>query len=159
MTAPSNSSSNFLDPGIIFPDDSEQLKYVLRDAYYNTASAVNTREVSIYALIEIVTGGQYYIPSNPQKYRSVFRKCFYISSLAAGTAVLINHGIIGITQFTQIYGTAVGSPYFFPIPYSSISGSTYNIDLKCTATQIDLNVGTDCPSLTMINIVLEYLKN
>ena len=158
--APLNTVAFYLDPQVIFPEIKDELFiYTLRDLYLRTADCVNGREISIYPLNEIINGNSYYTVGNPQKFRQVFRKCFDIGPIAPGATSTTAHGITNITECTRIYGDCVTSVVDYrPIPYSSATDVTKQIEIQMTATNIIIINGASSPNLTKVSVTIEVLK-
>lgn len=163
MITPSNQQQQpYLPTSRIFPaQNAVQLEPELVKAYIDTAQAINVRTIGIFENIQIVTGERWFSadPLNALLKRQTYRKTFTFGAIATNTAIVINHGITGITECTRIYGTCVTStPDFRPIPYVSV-GATHNIDLRVTSTQIIILNDATAPAIVNGIIVLEYLLN
>lgn len=154
--APPNSDANFVDPSLYLPEDDKQSKNLLRDRHFDSATAINNREISLYPLTEIICGNQIFT-SNPQKYRGCFRKTFQLPATVAGATATINHEISGAVLYLRIFGTATTASDFRPIPHASNIANT-NIEIRVTSTQISVINGTASPNITGGIIVLEYTK-
>jgi hypothetical protein len=159
---PDNALGFFLDPSIRFPEDEFEFKRVLRDAYYQTALCVNGRVIAIFPLNEIISGKSYYTVGNPQKFRSVYRKCFNITNsvpLAPGATSTTAHGIANIVEFPLIQADCVTNvPDYRVIPYASATDVTKQIEILIDNTNIYIINGANSPTLNKISVVLETLK-
>lgn len=154
---PQDALGNFLDPQLIIPDD-ESAKYVIRQAFYDTAEAVNVREISEYPLKEIVNGNLMFTSGNPLKYRTVFRKVFEVGAILAGATSTTAHSISGITEATHLYGTAVTSTgNFLPLPHASNTANA-SVELYADATNVYIVNGSGADDIDSAIIVFELVK-
>lgn len=142
----------------------EPLQDILSLIYKRLARAVNTKEGSLFDLYERGNFQQYYTVGQPFVYRNVYRMVFDMvdlngGSIAPGATVAFAHGITGITQTTDIYGSATNStPRYLPLPYVSATTLTNQIEIYLTATQVVLVNGATQSALTSASIVAEYVK-
>lgn len=156
--SPSGSQGYFLDPTLIIPEDKTDLEYKAKDLYSQIADATNIREVSLYPLLEIETGQQWFTVGNPQVYRDGWRKVISIGSVSAGgSSGAIPHGITGITAMTHYYGMGVSGSNYYALPYAEAAG-TGNIEVQVTNTSVTVIGGATAPALTDVYVVLEYIK-
>lgn len=144
-----------------FPMKPEQLEPVLSKMYAEVSSATNNRTISIYDTQQIATGEKWFNTGDQlQNKRQAYRKVFQRGAIAAGTTDTFAHSISGITMCTHIYGTCVTDvPDFRPIPYSSATDVTAQIELLVDATSFTIINGTASENITSATIVLEYLLN
>jgi hypothetical protein len=93
------------------PEQWEQSRPVLIEYFKKISNAVNIREIG-WLLDEELISGKQYIPgtNNNQAFRTVFRKCFDLGALTAGTNS-VAHGITIDTNFSLIdlWGAATDS--------------------------------------------------
>jgi len=156
---PVNTLANFLDPSIILPEEASQLKYVLRDAYYRTADAVNSREISYYPLQEIVCGNFFFTSGNPQKFRLAYRKVFEVGAIATGATSTVAHGITGLVEFTHIYGTLITDVVDYrPLPFVSAVAVNQQTSVQVVGANYVIVNGAAAPNITNGILILEYLK-
>lgn len=138
-------------------------------SYKRLASAINTKENSLYLLQETASFNQYFTTNNPQQNRNVYRSVFDMVSLNGG-AIGINtkasfaHNITGINSPTNLYGAATTSTAnYISLPYISVKTESDEIQIYATATDIVLVTGATIDggdnSLTQAYIVFEYTKN
>jgi hypothetical protein len=157
--SPSNSLGAFVPINQTFSEDQSQFLIQITNRDRDIARYINAREIAIYDLIEILTGEQWF-GATPQVKRDVFRRVYQLGATAAGATTTIAHGITGLTAFTHIYGTAVTAVVDYrPIPYSSVTAVTDQIEINVDATNINVSNGATAPNITSGIIVLEYLKN
>lgn len=157
---PSNTIGNtYLATFRDFQQDDEQLRLLISKVYTEIANSVNLKENGVYDLVETQNSQQFFVVGNAQKKRFAFRKIILFGPIAAGASSSLNHGIVGITMCTHIYGTCITDiPDFRPIPHAAVVANA-NIAVIVTATQVTINVGAASPNVTSAMIVLEYLKN
>lgn len=162
---PTNTLGSFLPINQTFSEDDEQrlIQQTLRDR--DIARNVNLREIAIYDTTEVPTGEQWFNNANAQVKRNGFRKVYSFGAFAAGTTATIPTGLAGVTIYTHIYGTAItttpvgGSFVYVPLPYTSTSGPTFNIDLRVADTNIQIIFGAAGFSVSSGIVVLEFLKS
>ena len=157
---PANSKAAFLPTYDVFSEDESQRLYQLNKNYTDTANAVNVREISLYDTVELLDGQQFFTTGNAQKKRYGYRKVFSIGTVNAGATLTTAHGLTGVTIFTNIYGTVITAiPDYRPMPYSSATLITDQIQIYCDSTNVYVVNGATAPQITSGLIVLEYLKN
>lgn len=158
--SPINALTAFLNTSIVFSEDETQRLYELTQFSIDTANYINIREIAQYEIVEILNGQRFSDATDANVKKFAFRKVFYFGAIAAGAPLVIPHGITGIVDGTHIYGTCVTNvPDFRPIPYSSATLVTNQIELKVSPTDITIVVGATSPAITSGKIILEYLKN
>lgn len=156
---PSNSLGNFLDPTIFLSDEPKQFSYQMREAYYNIADTVNSREISYYPLQEILCGQFFFTSGNPLKFRSIFRKTFEIPATAAGATTNIAHGITGLQELTHIFGTLITDVVDYrPLPYASEAAANQSTSVKVVGANIVIINGAAAPNITSGIVVVEFTK-
>lgn len=157
---PANSKAAFLPTYDVFSEDESQRLYQLNKNYTDTANAVNVREISLYDTVELINGQQFFTAGNAQRKRFGYRKVFSIGAINAGVTLTTAHGISGITLFTQIFGTVITNvPDYRPIPFTSATAVTAQIEIRADTTNIYIVNGATAPPITSGIVVLEYLKN
>jgi len=163
MTTPSNQQFQpYLPTSRNFPvSDLIQLEPELTKSYIDIARAVNLRTIGIFETVQIITGERWFSidPLDVNNKRQTYRKVFPFGTIAAGTTLLIAHGLTGINEFTKISGTCVTDmPDYRPIPYAT---NTVNsaIELNVDNTDIIITVGALSPNIIKGIIILEYLLN
>ena len=168
-----NLPDNFLPTTANFPSDPDHFSNRLHETYVDIARNVNSREISLYELTELVTGQTFFDKSNNQNRRYAYRKCFTFGVIASGGTLNIPHGIsnvpsvanpTGKTIFTNIYGTYLDNSYYQkPVAYSVFGPAFigYQFDIKIDDTNIILVNGTAGTAVATISgiVILEYLKN
>lgn len=161
---PINSIGPFISTSTFFPENFDEFRVKFLELYRDLANTVNTREVGIYDLQELLTGERWSIIGDPQKKRQTFRKIFYPGAVVAGATLTFAHGITGFTTltFTHIYGTVITNAATFnkrPIPYASATLVTNQIQIDADDTNVRIINGATAPNITSSIVVLEYLKN
>lgn len=157
---PSNTMGNFVDPTLYLTEEDGQLIYQLKDAHYNNALCINSREIAYYPLLEILSGRQYFTNGNPQSYRGVFRQTYVVPPIATGAVGTFAHNITGAQEFVQIYATVkTDVPDSRPVPYASTVAVNQQISLTIGAVNIVIVNGAASPNITGGSVVLYYTKN
>ena len=160
------SQINQIPISIELPKKYEEAHEILSLLLKRINDAVNKKEGSLYSLAEFGNFQSYFIQSDPNNFRNVYRKVFDMVNLnggniGAGATASFAHGISGITQTTRIYGSATNSdatPRYMPLPYAS-EINTRNIEIYLTSTNVVLVNGSTQTALTSATIVAEYVKN
>jgi len=157
MIIPLHNRQSFLITSRFFPPDLTLLTPVLNKSYIEMSHATNDRTIGIHALMEVVTGEKWLQEENPLISIQSFRKVFSFLTLAQGAVLTIDHGIVGLDQFSKTYGECkTDFPDFRPIPYISTTLLTENIATRRTDTQIIITNGTTAPNIINGIITLEY---
>ena len=157
-----NTPETFLPTSEVFPEDNKQFLDKLNTIYTDIAKQTNCREIARYEATEILTGQQFYDPTNAQTRNSTYRKVFFFGAIASGATLNIAHGITGQTLFTYIGGGCLDvTPYYKPLPYVSMANLGFQIDIKIDAVNIIIvnGVAGTAPKISKGVVVLEYLKN
>ena len=157
---------NQLPISLELPKKYEEAHEVLSLLLKRINDAVNKKEGSLYSLAEFGNFQSYFIQTDPNNFRTVYRKVFDMvnlngGSIAPGATVSSAHGISGITQTTRIYGSATNSDapvHYLPLPYASQT-TTKIIEIYLTPTNVVLVNGSTQTALTSATIVAEYVKN
>jgi hypothetical protein len=158
--------ANQLPVSFDLPEDQEQWRIEMELMVKRIANVVNTKEGALYVPQEVATFQLYFTPPpDTQVFRNTYRFTFDMVALNGGvplaptTPYSFAHGIVGITQATMIWGTAVTDdvpPRFVPLPYVS-QVEAEEIQIYMTATTINIVTGSN--TLTSCLITTEYLKN
>ncbi len=160
---PSNTNGVFLPTTQYFPEDAQRFREILTFVYSDIARRLNDKEIALYDLVELVTGEQWFTTGDPQIKRGGFRQVYEVTAIAPGATLLIPHNISGVnttTTFTHIYGTAFTSfPDNRPIPFSSATVVTDQIEIEVRANNIRIVNGATAPAIVSGVVVLEYLLN
>jgi len=155
-----NVQSPFLITSRKFQEAWAELEPTLSKSYTEIAQAVNFRTIGLYELTQINTGNKYFNTGDPQNRKQSYRKLFSFGAIAAGATLNINHGLTGVTNFVQIYGTChTDAPDSRPIPYVSTAAVNQQIQIRVTSTQIVIINGAGANNITDGIITLEYLLN
>lgn len=155
---PVNTKAPYLQTSLYFPDDFDEFRVKFTAVFQDIANCVNVREISIYNEVENLTGELWPVQTpvpgdtSSQRTRQTFRKIFFFSD----ATLTFNHGIVGATLFTHIYGTATDGTIFFPIPY--VFPPAQQIGIRVTSTQVVIQKAGGAPAITNGTVVLEYLK-
>lgn len=163
---------NQLPISVDFPNEINALSDTLYLIYRRIANAVNTREGSIYDLKELYNFNGYFVPGTPNSFRTVYRYVYDMVAqnggpITAGTTVAVAHNIpppatIANLNGTHIFGSATNSdvtPKRMPLPYSSATLITNNVEIYFNDTDVVLINGSTQSTLTYATVVLEYVKN
>jgi hypothetical protein len=166
---PSNSDSSFLPVEFSLPleKDNNSFKDFISKRERLTASLLNIKEIASYQKVEQMNGQQWFNTTSPSSAiaRYSFRKCFDMTALngadiAPGATFSTAHGITGLTIPTRIFGTATTKTTvkYLPLPYSSATVITKNIEIWADGTNVNITNGATQLALTQVWITLEYVK-
>ena len=160
---PANTRSLFLPTSQVYPEDESQRLIVLTDVYTQIAMRVNQKYVGLFPLDEIQNGAQFFNSASPRNVRFGFRKVFEIGAIVAGATDTTAHGITGFSTltFTSITGTAVTAAATFnkiPLPYTSATLITDQVQLDVDDTNIRIINGATASDIASGIVILEYLK-
>jgi hypothetical protein len=156
---PTFSLGNYLEESVSLPDDPAEFKRILKTALEDILKQVNRKDTGAYEEVEILNNQQFF-GATAQVKRNVYRRVYDFGAIATGATLNIAHGLIGVTEFTRIYGTAVtGVPDFRPIPRTSTVNINQQISLDIVGVNIVIINGAGGPNITGGIIVLEYVKN
>ena len=152
------SQAPYLSTSEFFPEDPSQLLIQLTANHTNIASSLNIREIAQYEDgVAVQTGQQFSVPNSQNKNFS-FRNVYYFGAIAAGVVLTIPNNIVGVIQFTRMYGTCItAATDFRPLPFVSITALTDQIAIRADATNLYIGVGTTSPNVVSGIAVLEYL--
>lgn len=158
--APINSKTAFLNTSIVFSENESQKIYELTKLTTDLANYINLREIAQYDLVELLTGQQYFDPTNAQRKRQSYRKAFAIGAIAAGGNETKAHGINSFTIMPHFFGGVITDVVDYrPIPFVSTIAVTDQISVQTDSTNYIITVGATSPNVTSGILVLEYLKN
>jgi len=149
-----------LPENVSFSEDKKQFLEQITKYYNSVARKVNEKERAYYPEeVEILNCQRYFVNGDPQTYRSVFRKVFPFGAIAAGAALNIVHGITGIVELTNLYGTCITTVVDYrPIPFNSVAAANQGIQVLLAGVNITITNGGAAPNITSGIIVCEYLK-
>jgi hypothetical protein len=147
----------FLRTSREFPEDLHQLCVESNKSYVDTANAVNVRTIGIFpANRPAITGNSYFLSSNRQQ---SLRQVFPFGAISSGASLSIPYTIMGIQQFSAIYGTCItDAPDNRPIPYASVTVDA-NIELEVTFSNIVITAGSGGANILSGIIIIEWLSN
>lgn len=165
---------NQLPISIDFPRESDRFYEELTLLMKRIINSLNTKEGSLYTLIEQFNFNQYFINGDPNNFRNVYRKVFDMVQLnggpiGPGVTVSKPHNIplpfpTNLFNGSHIFGSATNSdvapngPKRMPLPYASeIDGK--NIEIFLDDVNVVIINGSTQTTLTYATIVAEYLKN
>jgi hypothetical protein len=153
-------TSTYLPTYVNFPvQKPPELERVLVKAYTDIALQLNLKENAQYETFETNDGQQFYDLVNPKIKRFVFRKVIETGPIATGAVVNIAHGIVGMTDFANIYGTvATDAPDWRPVPSVGPWGTDL-LSVWVTAVNIHIESGLTFPNILSGRVILEYFKN
>jgi len=137
-----------------FPvEDGPNLEKQLVNAYQQTATAVNQRDIGTYDT-NIVPNGQRWFAANNAKLRDAFRIVVQVSD----AVLTVAHGIPLINQLTRLYGTFFDGTSWQTLPFISVTGVTNQISIRVTSTQVIVTKGAGAPPTIASGIVVvEYI--
>lgn len=147
---------NQLSVSVELPRDLEGLRDAFNDLYQDIASTTNTKVGGVYVPIEKLTSAQYFIASNPQKNRAVYRMVVDFGALPNTTNKSVAHNISGWNnqyRLVQSYGGATD-----PTGISAIPVPNDNIFLEINATNVIITTTADYSAYTETTVVIEYTK-
>lgn len=148
---------NQLAISVELPNDLEGLRGAVNDLYQDIATTVNSKEGSLYVPIEKLTSGQYFLASNPQQNRAVYRMVVDFGALPNTGTKSVAHGIVGWDanfRLVRAYGAATD-----PVGFSGIPIPNDNIFLEINATDVIVTTTANYSAYTESTIVIEFTKN
>jgi hypothetical protein len=150
------SLQNQLAVSVEFSEDLKELREDINNVYQNIASAVNNKIGGLYVPQEKISSQQYFLSTNVQKYRNVYRMTVDFGTLPNAGTKSVPHNIQGWNsnfRLTCMYGGATDPINLkaLPVPNDGISLSMDQNNVTITTT-IDLSTFTAC------TIVIEYTK-
>lgn len=159
MTNPLTENT-LLNASEVFHLDPQQFNIQLTNLYTRMANSTNLKEIALYPNTEILNGQQWYDLTDTDGFRQTFRQVFPFTTISAGATLTIAHGIAAFTMITAAYGSVTTAVVDYrPIPYSSASAVTAQVEVKIDATNVYVINGSTAPNITSGFVVLEYLKN
>ena len=140
-------------------NQNQDLSQTITQIYRRIARAVNTKEGSIYDLVEQGNFKQFFTPlagtpGIPFVYRPCYRYTFDLvalngANIPGGAAVSFVHGIVGLTATALLYASCTSiAGDFFTVVYPNATATTTNINF----------VNPLGVALTSAIFVFEYLK-
>ena len=157
--------SNTLITSRPFPQDVGQLTKELNKMYTEVSQSVNFKTNGMYELNQTNTSNSWFSTGDIQSKRQSFRQVYQFGVINAGANLQITHGITGLIQIVQIYGTCITAAsvnpngLYLPIPYVSTSNVNKQIELDMNATKITITNGSGADNIVSGIIVVEYLLN
>jgi hypothetical protein len=145
------------------PDQWENSRQFIVEMIRKITDAVNNREIGFYLDEELLSGKSWIAgPSQPQQFRSVFRKVIDTGALPAAGTKNVPHGINITSNFTlvHLYGAATDPVQLFsiPLPFSEQAApANGNIQLNLDATNVQITVGSNRSNYSRSFVVAEYL--
>lgn len=152
----------FLRAQTSFPREINDLVEELDKNWVDTASAINNRIISLFAINKsVVTGETWYIFQN--KKQQSLRRVYTFGAIAPGTELDIPINISGFTQFSRIWGTTVTTAIDWrPLPYIDPAVLTTGVALLvgpvAGVNSIRIILGATAQPVTSGLVVLEWLS-
>ncbi len=150
------------------PDTWDEAKITLVEHLKKISNAVNLREIGWYLDEELLSGKQFYPPTNSsgtsQQYRSILRKVVNFGDVAPigiplGTKT-VPHGLNFDANFTlmNLYGAATDPINFFAINLGHVAAAPNQVELFINGTDIVTVSGVDRSAYSRVYIVIEYIQ-
>lgn len=165
MTAPFQTlRTPFLVQTRQFPLNEKEFPNTMAKVYYDIASAVNSREISIYETFQTNTGQRWFNTGDPTNKLQAFRTCYVLPSIANGVnSIPVSMVLDTNTQFVNIYGTA-NSPstgFSIPLPYVNVTTPGDEIELRVNWNTSSIEIVTSTANWTTFSaiVVLEYIED
>lgn len=154
---------NQLPVSMEFPPSYEEFLPIMSLLYKRIVAAMNSKEGSLYTIIEQGNFQRYYTPSDPQTFRNVYRLVVQVTPLVAGPNPF-PHGIPSIAgfTFTHIYGVIQNATptLVAAIPQGQPTGTLKGVSVEVNATDVVVTITAASPYIGFTgNVVLEYTKN
>jgi len=153
--------ANQLPISIDFAENEPEFKQQLGILYKRIANSVNSKTGGLYLPIETNSFNQYFIPTNTQQFRPVYRTTVNFGALPNNTTKSVSHGIAFTSAFniTNIYAEATDPTnlIYIPIPYASATAANI-IELNADGTNVNITTNKDRTSFTICFVTLEYTK-
>jgi len=167
---PSSTLNAYVPSSIIIPDDWSLARNIMTDYILAEADAINVREIAQYDTRNLITGQQWFVSGDANKFRYGFRRVVDIGGLndySGGTTTqTVAHNITTNENmvFTHIYGCATDPgastvTAAMPIPYVDADAVANSIEVWVDATNVNLRYGADYSAFTTAYVVLEWLQN
>lgn len=130
---------------------SQNLPLQSAQAYREIASAINTREQSLYSSSETDTGIIYYEDTGSTTY---LRRVYTLNSITTGT----NQIALGFTprDIFNLKGMAISGGIFIPLPFVSSTTSEL-IELKINGNNIEIITASSNYTTYRARIIVEYV--
>lgn len=147
---------NQLAQSVELPRDLDGLREAVNDLYQDIASTVNSKEGALFVPIEKLTSGQYFIASNPQKNRAVYRMVVDFGALPNTGTTTVAHNIVGWDanfRLVRAYGAATD-----PIGLSAVPIPNDNIFLEINSTDVIITTTANFSAYTESTVVIEFTK-
>jgi hypothetical protein len=141
---------------IELPEEPKQLRLKINDLYQRIATAMNAKEGALYVPQEKVTGGQYFITSNPQKTKIVYRMVVDFGALPNTATKSVAHNIPGWDsnfRLTRSYGGSTD-----PVALEALPLPNEGILLMINSTDVTVTTTSNRAAFTETTIVIEYTK-
>jgi hypothetical protein len=165
-------TTTILDVGIlqdvdVNSPDFKELLVRLYQTVNNIAVATNLKTTGYYFTQEFNTGQLLFNPTNDiTNLRSIYRTTINFGALPAAGTKSVAHGIPNIGNPTtysavKVYGAATNqtTSNFIPIPYSSATSITDNLELWIDDTNVNIATGgNDYSAYTITYVTFEYVK-
>ena len=113
--APGDSPEAFLSTTEHFDKDTDQSMDKLNNVYTDIAKQVNSKEIARYELTEILTGQQFFDPSDTQKRRATYRKCYTFGAIVSGGGLGIPHGLLALRCILESMAVVCGLMAISPL--------------------------------------------
>lgn len=142
---------------IDYPEEDKAFKEKLYNVNQRTAAAVNNKIGGLYVPQEKITGAQYYLQTNPQKYRQVYRMVVNFGALPNASTKSDPHNIPGWNsecRLVQLYGAATD-----PINLLGIAVPNDTILLRMDETNVIITTTANYSHYTECDIVVEYTRS
>lgn len=143
------------------PDDPDFVK-IMSLYMKRSADSMNTKEGALYTLKEVATFQQYFVASEPQRTRNVYRMTVNFGALPNTGAKSVPHGIAFNSEcsITRMYGAATDpvNLLYIPLPLAA-PVLIENIELYADGTNVNIITGRNFSNYTRCTVVLEYTKN
>lgn len=160
-------SAEFFDSFVpvydVMPEEWEDARQFLVEQLKKISNAVNIREIGFFLDEELLSGKQMFPgTTNPQTFRSVFRKVVNFGALPGNATKSVPHGITLQPGFAVLSlwagATNPGAPFAFQIPFAS-NFPNENVSLSMDSTNVtiitsDVNYNV----YTRVFVTIEYIQ-
>ena len=150
---------SFLNTNVYLPDDEDSNRIYLTNLLIATARTVNSKEIAIYDIREVITGQAWFNNNSPQNLRGGYRKVVQFPSLTAIGTTSIAHGLGNITgfTFTRVMGTARNAAGTLHVALPQ--GGPDDVMITVDANNVNIICATATYNTFSAQVILEYLKN
>ena len=155
--SPQGAENSFVSTTREFPLEPEDLRVTLEHTYTEVAQAINFREIGGYTTAEVLTGKNYFNPTDLQNPRLSYRRLYTFTGISAGSTKTIAHNVSGTFQLTGLEGFVTTASDQRPIPYASATSVTSQIEILVDSTNITIINGATAPAITGGFVVMEYI--